>query len=66
VQEEVIATAQSWIDAEDEWREIVAELFALGRWLSKAEQEDLDLAARQVESARQRHIAAVRDWAMPQ
>jgi hypothetical protein len=66
VAEEVIATAQMWIDAEDDWREIVAELFALGRRLSGAEQEDLDLAAQRVETARERHVAAVRDWARSQ
>jgi hypothetical protein len=66
VPEEVVATAQLWIDAEDEWREVVAELFALGRPLSSAEQEDRDLAARRVDDARARHIAAVREWARTQ
>jgi hypothetical protein len=66
VPEEVIATAQLWIDAEDDWRDIVAELFALRRQLSSAEQEDLDLAATRVELTRERHIAALRDWAITQ
>jgi len=62
VTDDAIATAEAWIDAEDEWREIVAELFALGRVLSAAEQEDLTLAERRVALARERHIAVLRDW----
>jgi hypothetical protein len=62
VTDDAIGTAEAWIDAEDEWREMVAELFALGRRLSAAEQEDLTLAERRVALARERHIAVLRDW----